>query len=223
MTTHRTEDTEYGKDYWDSLDSGAGYKDSLLWSDMSHILHEVFFVDKEANVDRAGEHRVLDMGCAYGYLVRHINARGTECFGLDYSRYALEHAPEDVRGNIQWFDLTGPRATFYGPEAFTLVTCFETLEHIPATSAERALQHLWNSLKPGGILVATICVEGQPDPHSDPTHVNVASRAWWEDRLRKTGFWLQDIQAHELRRFWLFSAHKGVFVARKPPLTHPPS
>lgn len=214
--THRTEDTEYGKEYWDTLDGGLGYADSRMWMDIAHILSEVFFVDKEANVDRAGEHRVLDVGCAYGYLVRHINARGTECFGVDFSRYALEHAPEDVKDRLHWFDLSFVDGTYFGPEAFTLVTCFETLEHIPSPSTNRALRHLWTSLKPGGILVATICVEGQPDPHSDPTHVNITTRAWWEDRLRKTGFWLQDLQVAELRRFWLFSAHQGVFVAKKP-------
>lgn len=218
--TLRTEDTEYGEEYWDTLDGGLGYADSRMWMDIAHILSEVFFCDREANVDRAGEHRVLDMGCAFGYLVRHINARGTECYGVDYSRYALEHAPEDVADRLHWFDLTGLDTTFHGPEAFTLITCFETLEHIPHTFSNRALGHLWNSLKPGGILVATICVEGQPDPHSDPTHVNIVPRSWWEDRFRKTGFWLQDIQAAELRRFWLFSAHQGVFVAKKPSVTH---
>lgn len=219
--TLRTADTSYGQEYWDTLDGGAGYQDSRMWSDIAHILHEVFFIDKDAGVDRAGENRVLDVGCAYGYLVRHISARGTECFGVDYSRYALEHAPEDVRDHLQWFDLTGGADTFYGSGDFSLVTCIETLEHIPAPSAGRALRHLWNALRPGGILVATICVEGHPDPYSDPTHVNIAPRAYWEERLRAAGFWLQDLQVAELRRFWLFSQHEGVFVGRK--ANRPPS
>lgn len=214
--TLRTTDTEYGQDYWDTLDNGAGYQQSLLWSDMAHILHEVVFIDREAGVDRAGEHSVLDVGCAYGYLVECINARGAECFGVDYSRYALDHAPDDIRGHLEWFDLTDSNDTHYGRDRFSLVTCFETLEHIPAESADQALRHLWNSLRPGGVLVATVCTTEQPDPYSDPTHVNIVPRAWWEQRLRATGFWLQDLQAAELRRYWLFSRHAGVFVGRKP-------
>lgn len=212
----RTTDTTYGQAYWDTLDGGNGYTDSLLWMDMAHIISEVFFVDQKNNVDRAGEHSVLDMGCAYGYLVRHINRRGAECFGLDFSEYALERVPEDVKDRVHWFDLTGLDDTFFGRERFTLVTCFETLEHIPAEHAKRALEHIIRLLKPGGTAVLTICVEGQPDPHSDPTHVNVVSREWWEQLFDKLPVIVDYYKVRQLRKFWLFSAHQGVFVLRMP-------
>lgn len=219
---HRTEDLLYGAEYWDTLDGGNGYTDSLLWSDMAHIISEVFFVDRKANIDRAGEHSVLDVGCAFGYLVRHIQRRGTECFGLDYSTYALDHVPDDVKGRVAWFDLTGVNDTHFGRDRFTLVTCFEVLEHLPAASAPAAIGHILNSLKPGGSAVLTICVEGQPDPQSDPTHVNVAPREWWEALFDKTDVVVDYYKARQLRKFWLFSAHKGIFVLTKPSLTPTP-
>lgn len=211
----RTADKTYGKDYWDTLDSGNGYTDSIMWADIAHIIHEVFIVDKKVNVDRAGEHFILDMGCAFGYLVRHLRSRGSETFGLDYSRYALDRAPDDVKDNLHWFDLTQTNDTYFGQNRFTMITCIETLEHIPAAHSRRALGHCWRSLKPGGILVATICVEGHPDPYSDPTHFNIQTREWWEAHFIEAGFVLDDDKVAELQRFWLFSDHKGILVGRK--------
>ena len=207
----RTDDVEYEAEYWNTLDGGAGYKDSLLWVDLAHAVWEVLVPDRSANVDRSGEHRCLDIGCAFGFFVRHMNRRGVETFGVDYSRYALERAPKDVLPRVQWHDLTEARLTFYG-SGFTIVTCFETLEHIPEHQLEPALSCIRDTLAPNGRAVLTICTDKQPGWDSDPTHVTIKPRAWWEDRLRRARLRELPDLAAELRRFWLFSHHDGVFV-----------
>jgi SAM-dependent methyltransferase len=214
--TYRTEDRSYGADYWNSLDGGAGYQDSLMWADIAHAVAETILYDKEAGVDRSGEHQCLDVGCAAGYFVLNMRKRGCETWGLDYSRYALDQAPEGTRDQLHWFDLTDRAPSFFGPSRFTLLTCFETLEHIPEGSVGQALTHLRDSLVPGGVAVLTICVLGQPDPYSDPTHDTIMPRSWWERKFDDVGF--ERVWDHEddLRRFWLFSQHKGVFVVRRP-------
>ena len=212
----RTTDTSYGAHYWDTLDGGNGYTDSVMWQDIAHILAEIFTVDREAGVDRAGEHRHVDVGCAYGFLVRHMRRRGIESWGLDYSRYALSQAPEDVRENLRFFDLTKRDLSFFGSKTFTLLSCFETLEHIEEQYCAQAVQHLWSLLRPGGTAALAICVEGQPGWDTDPTHVTVRPREFWDSHLANVGFEPDHQAEDDLRRWWLFSQHKGIFVVRKP-------
>lgn len=217
MSAHRTTDTTYGAAYWDSLDGGAGYHDSVMWADIAHALWEVFVVDREAGVDRSGEHKMLDVGCAFGFLLRHMRARGVEAWGVDFSDYALDHAPDDIAPWLRRLDLRSGNDTFFGPEQFSLVSTFETLEHIAEGSVDNALGTIARALRPGGVVAATICVEGQPGWETDPTHVTIRPAAWWSRRLAAVGLVEDPAAAAELRRFWLFSAHRGVFVARRPP------
>lgn len=210
----RTEDQSYGEEYWQTLDGGAGYQDSLMWADLAHIVWEILVPDRTAGVDRSSEHRCLDVGCAFGFFVRHMNRRGVETFGVDYSWYALDRAPGDVQGKLQWHDLTEEHLTFYG-DGFTIVTCFETLEHIEEKSISTALACIHGSLAVGGRAVLTICTGKQPGWDSDPTHITIRPREWWASRLEAAGF-VRDVEREaDLRRFWLFSQHDGVFVVHR--------
>lgn len=214
MVDHRTEDTNYGRDYWSSLDGGLGYTDSTMWEDIGHTIKEL--VCTRDGEDRSGQTRAVDVGCAGGYLVKHLRRRGLDAWGLDFSDYALLHGDKEVKTHLRWFDLTEPNDSFFGLECFDLVTCFETLEHIPPDMADRAVAHLWNLLRPGGLAILTICVAGQPGADSDPTHVNVVARDFWENLFREAGWEPVPHLLRQLRWFWLFSQHKGVFVLRKP-------
>lgn len=220
-TNLRTLDTSYGAEYWDTLDGGRGYQQSVMWLDIAHIIHETWLIDHLAGKDRAGECRHVDVGCAMGFLVQAMRQRGVESWGLDFSRYALEHAPEDVADYLRQYDLRQVDASFFGTEHFNLVSCIETLEHIDEPFVERALTHLFQLLEPGGYLLATICVEGQHGWDTDPTHVTIKPREWWEQCLYEVGFEQDCRREAMVRRWWLFSQHKGVFCARRPSLEAP--
>jgi 2-polyprenyl-3-methyl-5-hydroxy-6-metoxy-1,4-benzoquinol methylase len=211
----RTTDTTYSEDYWQTLDGGRGYADSTLWEDIAYIVKELFAI--EDGRDCSGERHCVDVGCAMGYLVKHLRRRGFDAWGLDFSRYALEHADPDAATYLRYFDLTEPERSFFGTEKFNLLTCMETLEHIPPEHAERAVQHLWDLLEPGGRALLTICVEGQPGWNTDPTHLNVVPRVYWQQLFERQGWRVLHRKARYLKQFWLFSQHKGVFVLRKPP------
>lgn len=209
----RTQDTSYGEDYWSTLDGGAGYQDSVMWADLAHVTWEVFIADTANGVDRSGEHRCIDIGCAMGWFVHHMNRRGVETFGVDFSRYALDHAPEAVRNKLQWHDLRNGDPTHFGT-GFTLVTCFETLEHIDESYVDNALGCIRDTLAPEGRALLTICTSDQPDWDTDPTHVTIYPRQWWEQRLWRAGFQLDEALVERIRTFWLFHRHDGVFVVR---------
>jgi SAM-dependent methyltransferase len=216
-THFRTLDTTYGEEYWATLDGGAGYHQSCMWRDIAHIVAETWLIDHEAAKDRSGECQHVDVGCAMGFLVQAMRERGVESWGLDFSKYALEHAPDDVFPYLRQFDLRSPDPSFFGTNKFSLVTCIETLEHVDEQFVERALTHLLQLLEPGGQLLATICVEGQPGWDTDPTHVTIKPAWWWGQRLQDAGFVLDHKRVELVKRWWLFSHHRGVFCAARPP------
>src|SRR5215470_19512911 len=41
--------------------------------------------------------RVLDVGCAKGFLVEALRDRGVEAFGIDVSRYAIGEVRDDIK------------------------------------------------------------------------------------------------------------------------------
>lgn len=216
MTKLRCTDASYGAAYWNSMDSGAGYVDGLLPSDLVHDLWEVFIVDWHSGQDRSGEHSHLDVGCAFGFVTRHFRRRGVESWGVDISEYALGNAPDDVRDHLRPHDLRTGNDTFFGTDRFSLVTSFETLEHIAEEHVDNAIGTIVRAVRPGGWLAMTICVEGQHGWESDPTHVTIKPREWWEERFVAAGVEHRPGMEDQLRRFWLFSQHRGVFVFKKP-------
>lgn len=217
MTEYRTLDTSYGADYWNTLDGGRGYTDSNLWVDLAFIVKELTCIHPTTNQDLAGMVKMLDVGCAYGFLIRHLRARGVESWGVDYSQYALDHAPDDIREHLGWFDLTQPEPSLprHPPRGYNVVTCFETLEHIPEPGVGQALDHIVASMHPQGMLIATICVDTHPNPYHDPTHVTIKSPAWWDEKLQEHNLERVDFMEEDLKRFHLFKSHEGVFACRR--------
>jgi SAM-dependent methyltransferase len=189
-----------------------------MWWDIAHIVHELVGVDKVHGVDHALDTRLLDVGCAFGFFLRHLRRRGYDVRGVDYSRHALAKAPEDIQYYLAWHDLTGQDQLSDWYKPFDVITCFETLEHLPWDCAPGAVEQIWRALKPGGVLIATICVVGMPDTRSDPTHVTIIPRECWEALFVRQGFEFDRGMWRQLRQFWLFSQHHGVFVLRRPAL-----
>lgn len=87
---------EYGREYFDgSRDTGyGGYRYDGRWVPIAEDIVAHFGL-------RAG-HRVLDVGCAKGFLVKDLLrvCPGLEAFGLDISEYALLNCEPDVVGRL---------------------------------------------------------------------------------------------------------------------------
>lgn len=212
--SHRTDDHLYGQGYWDSLDNGAGYQDGVFWQDLAHIIKEVWGYDQEGNDRSFG---VLDVGCAFGYLVKQLRARGVDTYGTDISEYALDQAPEIARPFVSYHDLTGTaelptRIVESGRVRWDLVVCLETLEHIPEEYTQRALDHLRGVMAPDGYGFFAICLTDVEGWESDPTHINMHDYGWWLKQLTIAGFKVCGSLTGEVRRYRMYNRHPGVFV-----------
>jgi SAM-dependent methyltransferase len=81
--------------------------------------------------------RVLDVGCAKGFLVKDLMSEGIEAFGLDVSQYALMHCEPEVVGRLQ----VGSALELPFPDAsFDAVLSVNTVHNLDREDCVKALQ-----------------------------------------------------------------------------------
>jgi len=119
--------------------------------------------------------RVLDIGCAYGYIVRRLRSRGIDAYGLDISRYALSKAP----GNVRPYLVHGSADNLPFPDkSFDMVVSFGTLEHLPENVLNHAVKEIIRIANRG---IISITPAEDPLANIDPTHQVIKPLSWWRN------------------------------------------
>ena len=129
--------------------------------------------------------RLLDLGCAYGFLVEEARSAGFEAFGLDGSHFALAQAAGTAPAAAG--RLLGGRAEClpFADGSVDVVTAFDLVEHLP--DPRLLVREVARVLRPGGFFVAAT-----PDPllfdREEPTHLSEHVPSWWVHELEAAGF-----------------------------------
>ena len=116
------------------------------------------YIKRRAGVGFDGA-RVLDVGCGGGLVTEALRDLGAEVTGIDAGDAALAvarlHAAERGVEGIDYVQATAETFLETQPGEFNLVTCLETLEHVPDIgSTVRALAGL--TAAGGDVFLATI-------------------------------------------------------------------
>jgi SAM-dependent methyltransferase len=161
----------YGEEYYRSYCGSVPYSRSELphWS--------AFFGTIADELIRAIQpKRVLDAGCALGFLVEAFWDRGVEARGMDVSSYAISQVRRDLQPYCQVGSIVD------GIEAkYDLITCIEVLEHIPEAQGLRAIENLTRA-------TGTIVFSSTPYDVDEQTHFNVRPIIHWLQLFREHGF-----------------------------------
>ncbi|HEV8438460.1 MAG TPA: glycosyltransferase [Methylomirabilota bacterium] len=120
--------------------------------------------------------RVLDVGCAKGFLVEALRDRGVEAFGIDISEYALGEVRADIRPYCRLASVVDPLE-----DEYDLIACIEVIEHLGEEEGRRAIANICQST--GDVLFSST-----PDDFTEPTHVNVRPVSWWIEQFAGQGF-----------------------------------
>ncbi len=96
--------------------------------------------------------RVLDAGCAQGFVVEALRELDIDAEGIDASRWAIAHAARSVAPYVRRADLA--KRLPFASDSFDVVTALETLEHVPPHRVPHTLAELRRVCR--GWLVATI-------------------------------------------------------------------
>jgi SAM-dependent methyltransferase len=97
--------------------------------------------DIVAQFDLRPGQRVLDVGCAKGFLVKDLldALPGLDVFGIDISEYALRHCHPDVVGRLH---LGTADHLPFPDQSFACVISLDTLHNLPRERAKVALQEI---------------------------------------------------------------------------------
>jgi SAM-dependent methyltransferase len=135
----------YGELYFDGpRDYGyGGYRYDGRWLPVAHDIITHFGL-------RAGM-RVLDVGCAKGFLVKDLMTAcpGLEAFGLDISHYALMHCEPGLVGRLH---LGSADALPFPDNSFDCVISLNTIHNFDRGGAAKALGEI-QRLSPGRAFV----------------------------------------------------------------------
>ncbi|MBZ5623061.1 MAG: glycosyltransferase [Acidobacteriia bacterium] len=159
----------YDETYYQHHGGDNPYERSELWLRFFHAIADQI-------VRSLGPRRVLDAGCAKGFLVEALWERGVETYGIDISEYAIGEVRKDVQPYCRQASLTEPIGG-----RFDLITCIEVLEHIPDEEARAAVRNLTGATD-------TILFSSTPTNLTGPTHVNVQPTISWLHQFAEHGF-----------------------------------
>lgn len=132
---------EYGQTYFDGpreLGYG-GYRYDGRWIPVAEDIVRHFGL--------ARGDRVLDVGCAKGFLVKDLMTAcsGLDVFGLDLSGYALDHAEPEAQGRL----VRGSAERLpFADGSFAAVVSINTIHNLERADAVRAVREI-ERLAPG--------------------------------------------------------------------------
>lgn len=127
--------SQYGAEYWDGDRSAGfgGYRYDGRWAPIAAKLVELYGLTAES--------RVLDVGCGKGYLLYELTAivPGIAVRGIDISRYAVQHAKEEIREHL----VVGSAAQLpFETGEFDLVVSMTVLDNLHVGDLWKALNEI---------------------------------------------------------------------------------
>lgn len=127
------------------------------------------------------EPRWLDVGCAYGFLLKQAAKLGVEAVGVDISSYALQQETGPGGSKIQGLADFLP----FLDNSFGIVSLFDLLEHVD--NPDTVIDEVKRVLTDDGI-----CLITTPDPlyfnRPEATHVHERPPSYWVRLFERYGF-----------------------------------
>jgi 2-polyprenyl-3-methyl-5-hydroxy-6-metoxy-1,4-benzoquinol methylase len=196
---------DYDENYYErGIELGiSGYSNYMWLPEMTipmchHLVHHL----------QIDEHsRILDFGCAKGYVVQALKLLGYDAYGIDISEYAIGQASRAVAQRLAC--VTEPQNvidvmfSFTAGKGFTHIIAKDVLEHVPYAQIDQWLKALRSLLVPPGKLYVLVPLADMgkyriPAYEQDVTHKIRENETWWRIALEAADF-TPDVFVHKLR------------------------
>lgn len=121
---------------------------------------------------------VLDVGCAYGYIVKRLLDKGIVAYGTDVSEYASKQSCKVIPGRFIRCDLRFGLP--FKDKVFDLLYCEGVLEHIEESFIESIMSEFE---RVSNQRLLAISLSSHPEAPDHEGHVTVKSAKWWIDKM----------------------------------------
>jgi len=164
----------YNNDYYNTSFGGIPYNRS------SHDGHWLKFFNEIATelVEIYRPNKVLDVGCAKGFLVESLRDRNVAAYGFDISEVAISEVREDIKPYC-WIGSVDDPIMY--EKKYDLIVCIETLEHVSEKMARQAIELMCKHAD-------TVLFSSSPTDFDEPTHINVKPAEYWNELFAENGF-----------------------------------
>ena len=136
---------------------------------------------------------VLDVGCAYGELVKGLNDMGVEAYGIDGSEYAISNGDPTIRSKLFKVNLNSDRFPFED-KTFDVIGSFYSVEHIHGI--DFFAKELWRTLKDNGCVWFLTPNEGLEGRNETDVFTNKFDD--WKKIFEKHNFQVTEFSPHEM-------------------------
>jgi cyclopropane fatty-acyl-phospholipid synthase-like methyltransferase len=163
--------------------------------------------------DRRPIRRILDVGCGWGYILKHLAGRFPECNrldGLNVSRAQLDfcaefHARNGLADRISLFQCNAQDLDLLPDpqEPYDLVIIRGVISHFPNDLYERSMRKLIARMRPGGqVVISDNLYNHPPEAYESDTYDEVDRLAcrhrktpeYFRQVLEQAGFVVQDMR-----------------------------
>lgn len=110
-------------------------------------------------IDGSNHERLLDFGCGQGGALNFFHRLGFNCFGVDIAEQDIGAARAIMPAIADQLQVISPQPdagrVFFGGN-FDVVISIQTLDFLSNSDFKKALLSLYNSMKPGGLIYASM-------------------------------------------------------------------
>jgi SAM-dependent methyltransferase len=170
----------YGEDYFErGLALGiSGYMNYSWMPELT--VRMAHYILRELEI--APHARVLDYGCAKGYLVKALRILDINAYGVDISDYAVSEVPREIESFCHV--ISSPENLLDWNLRFDWVISKDVFEHIAEAELPLVLRSLHSITENLFVAVPLGCDDHSgkfviPAYNNDVTHVTIKTKAWW--------------------------------------------
>lgn len=190
----------YDEDYYEKgLETGKSCYQNYRWVPELTIPLAMTLID---GLGITRSQKILDYGCAKGYLVKAFRLLYRQAYGVDISDYALSHADEEIRG------FCGKPVDGFLSRKYDWVIAKDVFEHIPEETLKGVLQELPSD---NLFVCVPLGLNGKyiaPANNFDQSHIICENEMWWLDffascnwSFKSFSFRIDGIKDHYYEKF----------------------
>ena len=145
---------------------------------MAHKISKYLLLDEKQ--------KIIEHGCAKGFLVKALRILDFDCYGFDVSEYAIEHCDPEVR---EYCHLAIDDQWFYDTRYDWLISK-DVFEHMYESEIDSLLEEA-NKKVLNMFAIIPLGDQGVfriRKYHNDETHVQIQNEEWWIDKFRSKGW-----------------------------------